>query len=95
MNDTEQIILELPHYGAMSYETLERCAREAEIPLENWIQDAIAAYVRMHEREVRMEQIEVFGAPMEEERASIPRWRARLGEYAYRLADALTRPREK
>ena len=95
MNDTEQIILELPRCGALSYEKLERCAREAEIPLEHWIQDAIAAYVRMHEREVRVAQIEVFGLPMEEKSAPLPKWRARMGEYAYRLADVLTKPREE
>ncbi len=94
-NDIEQIIIELPRCGAWSYETLERCAREAEIPLADWLQDAIIAYVRVHERDTRMGQIEVFGAPMSEESAPITKWRLRLGEYAYRLADALTKSRDK
>lgn len=94
-NETESLTLELPARGPVSYDALVRCAREAEMPLADWVFDALAAYVRMHEREIRLRQIEAFGEPMREhERTPVPAWRARLGECAYRLADAITGTRE-
>ena len=90
-NGTEQIILELPKRGAVSYTSIERCAREAGMPVEDWIFDAISAYVRMHEREVRMRQAEAFTIGDDSpEPTRVSALRMRMGEYAYRLADMLT-----
>ena len=90
-NGVEQITLELPKRGAVSYDAIARCAREAGMPVEHWVFDAIAAYVRMHEREVRMRQAEVFTIGDDSpEPTRVSALRMRMGEYAYRLADMLT-----
>lgn len=93
MNSMEAITLELPKRGPVSYDSIERCAREAGMSIQDWTFDALAAYVRMHEREIHARQAEAFGAPAQDH-APVPAWRARLGEWAYRVGDWLTEPKE-
>lgn len=91
-NAREAVTFELPKQGPVSWDTLERCAREAGVPMHDWVADALASYVRMHEREVRERQAEIFGVhDIEEEPSSrVPAWRMRVGEWAYRVGDWLT-----
>ena len=86
MHDTEQIVLELPIDGPVSWSSISRCAREAGVSTENWTFDALAAYIRMHERSIRSQQAEVW-PPRPQERKRLPGWRLRLGNWLQRLAD--------
>lgn len=87
----EELTLELPKFGPVSYDSIERCAREAGVPVHVWVQDALASYVRMHERETAMRQAEAFTIGDDDrEKTPVPAWRMRMGEYAYRLGDWLT-----
>lgn len=88
----ENLTLELPKFGPVSYDSIERCAREAGVPIHEWVQDALCAYVRMHEREVRERQAAYFGVneANEPKRRRVPAWRMRVGEWAYIIADKLT-----
>lgn len=85
MNEREQVIFELPKEGPVSWNTISRCAREAGMSVEDWTFDALAAYVRMHERSIHEEQAEVW--PPKLERRHVPAWRRSLGEWLQRMAD--------
>lgn len=90
-NATEEVTFELPKHGPVSWDTLERCAREAGMPMHDWVADALASYVRMHERETAMRQAEAFTIGDDgPEPTRVPAWKARIAEYAYRLGDWLT-----
>ena len=89
MQEREAVTFELPKRGPVSWDTLERCAREAGMPMQDWVADALASYVRMHERVTYERQAEAFGTPVQERRR-VPAWRMRMGEWAYRLGDWLT-----
>ena len=91
-NAREQVIFELPKQGPVSWDTLERCAREAGVPMHDWVADALAAYVRFHESQTEARQREAFGVPAceQDEHRRIPAWRVRMGEWAYRVGDWLT-----
>lgn len=86
MSEREQVIFELPVEGPVSWNTIARCAREAGMSVEDWTADALAAYVRMHERGIREEQAAVWPPPAQERR-HIPAWRLRLGDWLQRMAD--------
>ena len=89
----EQLTIELPETGAVSWQNIERCARDAHMSVDAWVFDAIAAYVRMHEDAVRMAQAEAWPRDVPE-RAPVPAWRLWVAERAYRLADRLTEPHD-
>ena len=82
LNAREAVTFELPTHGPISWDTIERCAAEADMPIEDWVADAIAAHVALHTRYND-------DAP-QTERKPIPRWKARIAEWAYQLADWLT-----
>ena len=84
-NAREAVTFELPKHGPVSWDNIERCAREAGMSVHDWVADALAAHVRMHECDAYEPMPEYAPAP-----APIPRWRARIAEWAYRLADRLT-----
>lgn len=92
MQEREAVTFELPKQGPVSWDTLERCAREAGMPMQAWVEDALASYVRFHDSQTEQRQREAFGVPEAEQGSTkrVPAWRMRMGEYAYRLGDWLT-----
>lgn len=91
--EMETLTIELPKTGAVSWDNIERCAREAGMSTDAWAFDALAAYVRMHEDAIRIAQAQTWPSA-EPERAHIPAWRLWVAERAYRLADRLTEPHD-
>ena len=89
VDERETLELELPKQGPVSWNTIARCAREAGVSVEDWVFDALAARVRMHEDSVSVAQAEVW-QPTPERREPIPAWRIRAGECLQRMADRLT-----
>ena len=85
----EELTIELPMTGAVSWENIARCAREANMSVDAWAFDALAAHVRMHEDAIRMAQAEAWPREIPA-RKPLPAWRVWIGERAYRLADRLT-----
>ena len=86
------VTFELPKRGPVSWDTLERCAREAGMPMHDWVADALASYVRFHDSQTDARQREAFGVPVceQDERKHVPAWRMRMGEWAYRVGDWLS-----
>ena len=91
-NAREAVTFELPKRGPVSWDTLERCAREAGMPMHDWVADALASYVRFHASQTEARQREAFGVPVceQDERKHVPAWRMRMGEWAYRVGDWLS-----
>ena len=75
-----------PEGQAFAPETLTLRDGTARRCGEDWTADALAAYVRMHERSIREERAEVWPPPAQERR-HIPAWRLRLGDWLQRMAD--------
>ena len=88
MDEREQLILELPKYGPVSWDSIQRCARDAGMTAENWTFDALASYVTMHESSIRAQQAEVW--PPRTERKHVPAWKIRLGEWLLLWSARLT-----
>ena len=87
--EMEELVIELPKTGAVSWENIERCAHDAHMSVDAWVFDAIAAYVRMHEDDMRMARAQVWQADVPAPKP-VPAWRAWVAERAYRLAERLT-----
>ena len=91
-NAREAVTFELPKYGPVSWDTLNRCAREADMSLEDWVADALATYVRFHDSQIEQIQREAFGVPefIESERWRVPAWKLRMAEWFYTWAERLS-----
>ena len=91
-NAREAVTFEHPKRGPVSWDTLVRCAREAGMPMHDWVAGALASYVRFHDSQTEVRQREAFGVPAceQDEHKRVPAWRMRMGEWAYRVGDWLT-----
>ena len=84
----EKVILELPEQGYFSWEAVARCAKEANMPLENWITDAIESKMHRQDTASYCAAHELWpSAP--EEKTPIPIYKKLVGNAFQALADIL------
>ena len=84
----EKIVLELPEQGYFSWETVARCAKDANMPLENWITDAIESKMRRQDTASYCAAHELWPSTPEEE-TPIPIYKKLIGNVFQSLADIL------
>lgn len=84
----EKVILELPEQGCLSWERVERCAKEANMPLENWITDAIESKMRRQDTAAYCAAHKLWPSAPEEE-VPIPIHKKLIGNALQFLADIL------
>ena len=84
----EKVIFELPEQGRLSWVTVERCAREANMPVETWIVDAIETKMRRQDTVSYCAQHELW-KPSPQEEPHIPYIKKQLGNALQKLADRL------
>ncbi|MBQ8263392.1 MAG: hypothetical protein IJY96_01285 [Oscillospiraceae bacterium] len=88
MYKREKVLLELPERGHFSWATVEQCAAEANMPVKDWLVDAIESKMRRQDTATYFAQSELW-QPTPQEIQPIPRHRKFLGEKLARLADFL------
>ena len=84
----EKVILELPEQGYFSWATIERCAREANMPMENWITDAFETKMRQQDAASYCAAHKLWPSQPEEE-MSTPIYKKLVGNALQYLADIL------